>query len=388
MPTLKDVADRSQVSLLTAYRALSSAEAVDPQARQAVLAAAQAMGYRLNVTIRDVAHLAEVSIATVSYVLNNSQPVSAETRARVLGAATALGYRPNQIARNLQSSKAHLIGYAWHTQPGRINAILDRFTYCMAQAAESYGYHVLTFAQPSLDAVEPFTELMQTNRVDGFIIADTNRNDTRIRYLLDAGFPFAAFGRANERWDFAYVDVDGRRGIEMAVAHLLALGHTRIAALGWPEGSLSGDARVQGYFDAMDAAGITPLPSWIVRTTNSSTHAFQAARHLMSLSPGERPTAIVCLSDMMALGVMNYVHDTGLRIGHDVAVTGFDDDPTSALWRPPLTTLRQPVDEIATCIVDLLLAQLENRPVATRQVLLAPSLIVRASSDPAVSPEN
>lgn len=380
MPSLKEVAERSKVSALIAYQVLSDIGDIDQQTRQKVWETADELGYRLNVTIRDVADVAGVSIATVSYVLNNSAPVSQATRQRVLEAAALLKYRPNTTARNLQANRTRLIGYAWHhVVLGKTNALLDRFVYAMAQAAEAREYHVLTFAQPRENLVRPFEELLLTNRVDGFIIADTNRDDPRIERLIRLKAPFAAFGRANDTWVFPHVDVDGRRGIEMAVEHLLANGHRRIAILAWPEGSLSGDARLQGYFDALHTAGIAPLPEWIVRTYNTTEAGYFATQSLLALK--ERPTAIVCVSDMMALGAMNCLYSAGLRIGPDVALTGFDDDPTSEFLHPPLTSLRQPIDKIATQLVEMLVAQLEDSALTPQQILLPPRLVVRASSE-------
>src|SRR5258708_29409519 len=119
MPTLKEVSQRANVSLLTAFHVLSNTAAAEitDEARQAVLDAARSLKYRLNITIHDVAAQAEVSIATVSYVLNNTTPVSAPTRERVLQAAAALNYRPNITARNLQASETRMVGYAWHEVP-------------------------------------------------------------------------------------------------------------------------------------------------------------------------------------------------------------------------------------------------------------------------------
>ncbi|PJF36767.1 MAG: LacI family transcriptional regulator [Candidatus Thermofonsia Clade 1 bacterium] len=386
MATLREVAALAKVPLLTAYHALSGTQAVPEAQRQSVLAAAEQLGYTLNITIKDVATLANVSIATVSYVLNDSAPVSAATRHRVLEAAAALNYRPNVNGRTLQANKTRLVGYGWHNvKRGHSAPLLDRFTYWMAQAVESYGYHVLTFAHSEESPTDAYEELIQTNRVDGFILAHTNRNDARIRYLMQMRVPFAAFGRANDRWDFPYVDVDGRRGIELVTEHLIGLGHTRIALIGWPEGSLSGDARVQGYFDALDAAAITPQPAWIRRTENSSSAAAAAAAELLVLPSEQRPTAIVCVSDLMAIGVMNYLNRCGIQVGYDVAVSGFDDDPITELLHPPLTTLRQPVDDLAAQVVALLMAELERTPLPQRQILVAPQLIVRASTDPRVN---
>lgn len=381
MPTLKDVADRSKVPLLTAFYALSNLETVTEQETAEVLRAAESLGYRLSITIRDVAALAEVSIATVSYVLNNSYPVRADTRERVIQAASLLGYRPNSTARNLQASETRLIGYAWHGAPlAGINPTLDRFLYWMAHATAIRGYHVLTFALPSLPGISAYEELIQTNRVDGFVLADTNHNDVRIPYLLDKRIPFVAFGRANDAWDFPYVDVDGHKGMSLITEHLIANGHRRIGFIGWPSGSLSGDERLKGYHDTLCAAGIGPREEWIVRTLNTSQHGAQATERLMSLPTDERPTAFVCISDMVAVGAMNCLAEMGLRVGQEVAVTGFDDDPMSQLLRPPLTTIHQPIDQIAALVADNLIAQVQRNPLPQRQTLIAPTLVIRASS--------
>jgi DNA-binding LacI/PurR family transcriptional regulator len=203
---------------------------------------------------------------------------------------------------------------------------------------------------------------------------------------MEMRIPFVSFGRANDTWDFAYVDVDGRHGIRTATDHLLAQGHTQIAILAWPGGSLNGDERLGGYQDALAAAGIAPRPAWVVRTINSVNHAYSAVSRLLALPADQRPTAIVALTDIMAIGAMRCIEDNGLRIGRDMAVTGFDDDPIAAFLRPSLTTLRQPIDVIAQQVVDLLMASIDGLPAEDYQLMLSPDLIVRESSRRALAP--
>jgi DNA-binding LacI/PurR family transcriptional regulator len=382
MTSLINVAEKANVPLITAYHALSDSVPVDAQVRRAVIDAAHKLGYKLNITIRDVAHQAGVSIATVSYVLNNSAPVSTATRQKVIEAVESLGYRPNITARNLKANETRMIGYAWHNfmPDGKINILLDRFIYTMAMAAESYGYHVLTFAQPEADSVRTYEELIFTNRVDGFVVSNTNRDDARIQRLIDMKVPFASFGRANDTWDFPYVDVDGQRGTELVVEHLLERGHRDIAFIGWPEGSLNGDARFQGYGDALSCIGIVPSQELVMRTINSVDDAYHATQELIANTPTRRPTAIVCISDLIAVGAMHCLADLGFGIGEDIALTGFDDDPMSEHLRPGLTSVHQPIDTIAAQVIDLLMAEIEKRPTPNRHILMAPELKVRASS--------
>ncbi len=383
MSNLRDVAAQAGVSILTAYQILSNSASADSVTQEAVLKAARDLRYRLNVTLHDVADLAGVSIATVSYVLNDTVPVSEKTRERVLQATAQLNYRPNITARNLKASETRMIGYAWHdVPPGQINPVMDRFIYCLAQAAESYGYHVLTFSQPRKGEIKTYEELFRSNRVDGFILSNTRPNDKRIRHLMDMGVPFAAFGRANEAWDFPYVDVDGRIGIRTCVEHLFERGHERIAFLDTPQ---SGE-RLGGYLDAMENAGIKPNLDWILHTENVVLEAGNAIQRLIELSANKRPTAIVCATDMMAIGVMRYLGSVGLQVGKDIAVTGFDDQPMSEFLYPALTSLRQPIDWLAQKVIDLMMAEFDHERLPERQIIVQPELIIRGSSDQRFSP--
>ena len=335
-----------------------------------------------SVTIKDVARRASVSIATVSYVFNESASISEATRARVLAAAKELGYRPSAIARGLRAQESRFIGYSWHRlPPDRWNPIMERFLYNVAEAADAQGYHILTFTSPPDSEPWPlYEELMLTGQVDGFIVSDTNRDDERVRHLLDSGFPFVDFGRANEEWDFPYVDVDGAEGVRQAVEHLLALGHRRIGLIAWSEVSLPGYHRCQGYVATLQAADISLDPAWIIHTEHTEVSSRQAAHVLLDLPPDRRPTAIIALSDLTAIGAMNAIYEMGLQPGQDVAVVGFDDVPAAKYLRPPLTTLHQPIAEVGERVVSMLLQLIRGEELTEREVLLPPTLIVRESS--------
>ncbi len=333
-------------------------------------------------SIKDVAREAGVSIATVYYVLNNTKPVSEATRQRVLEAVRKLGYRPSSIARGLQAGRARTLGYSWQPMPDdQLNPILDRFLQSMATVAARHEYHILAYPTSTAeDEVEFYRELIETQRVDGFILSNTNLNDPRIRFLMEAEVPFVAFGRANPEWDFPWVDVDGRAGLRKAVEHLAGLGHERIACLAWPEGSLTGSHRLAGYLEGMAAAGLPVDPAWVVRMEMDHDLAYRAVRRLLDLPPARRPTAVVTMTDLMAIGAMNAALDRGVEVGREFAVVGFDDIPLAPYLRPPLTSLRQPIVQVGERVVTLLMALLEGREVPQRQVLLEPELVVRAST--------
>ncbi|HLY27322.1 MAG TPA: LacI family DNA-binding transcriptional regulator [Aggregatilineales bacterium] len=380
MTTLKDVAERANVTVATVYQVLTKPEEVTETDYTSVMEAVKGLDYVLNITIRDVAAYAGVSVSTVSYVINNNPLIKPATRQKVREAIRALGYHPNTTARNLKTSETHMIGYAWHVaeDPVRRNPLLDLFLYELAQYAESCGYHILTFTQPPHSGIKAYEELRNTSRVDGFVLSDLVYDDPRVKRLMDMKIPFAAYGHSNEEWDFPYVDVDGQRGIQLVIEHLLSRGHERIGLISWPEGFRIGDVRTEGYFKAIQGAGLTSRDAWIAHTPNTFDHAFDAAHQILSSKP--RPTAIVCANDIMAFGAKRYLETLSLEAGTDVALTGYDDTPVAELIG--LTSVRQPIGVIASKVVELLLAEIAHQRPIEHQMMLEPSLVVRASSVP------
>lgn len=378
MATLKDVSERANVPISTAYQVLADSAPVDDQISATVIEAAEALNYQLNITIRDVAAYAGVSITTVSYVINNNPLIKPATRQRVRNAIRDLGYHPNTTARNLKTNETRMLGYAWHVaeDPIRRNPLLDLFLYELAQNAESYGYHILTFTQPIQNGIASYEDLINRNRVDGFVLSDITYDDLRIKRLLEMKVPFAAYGKSNEEWDFSYVDVDGTRGMRLAVDHLILQGHERIGLISWPEGSRIGDLRMQGYLEAMQLANLSVRDSWIAHSRNMLEDAFQATQQILSSKP--RPTAIVCANDVMAFGAKRYVETQGLEVGTDIALTGYDDTPVAEMIG--LTSIRQPIGVIANKVMELLLAEVNHQRSADHHIILEPSLVVRASS--------
>lgn len=335
-----------------------------------------------KVTLKEVALRAGVSYQTVSKVLNRQAQVSKETEQRILTAVRDLGYRPNQIARNMRVKRSHMIGYSWvPTAPNQVNHILDQFLSSMVLEAEAAGYHLLPFPFREGDAqVNDYRELINTGRVDAFVLSSVNYNDSRVMYLLENKIPFVAFGRSSPELDFPYVDVDGAAGLAQAVEYLISRGHRRIAAIAWPEDSRVGNERLRGYFEAMQFGGLEVHPEWIERGAGTFEFGREAASRILKYPAFERPTAIVAFNDTQAIGALHAARELDLEIGQAISIIGFDDAPMSQYLLPPLTTVRQPIREAGRKCVEILIALVRGVQPRERQVLLKPQLIVRASA--------
>ncbi len=376
MASLKDVADLAQVSMLDALHVLKKDRDMDEKTRQMVAEAAAELNYELKITQIDVADFAGVGKGTVSYALNGSELIKPATRQKVVEAAEALGYRANTMARNLRTNRTGIVGYSWHVHddPSRMNNLLDEFIYRVTLAAEEKHYHLLTFIQPQEDAERVYDELISTNRVDGFILSDVTYDDQRLKRLVALKAPFVAFGGMYlQDPPSAYVDVDGKKGIEMVIQHLLSLGHERIGLINWHPGVLIGDTRSAGYHDAMQNAGIQVEPDWVAYTPNILRSASEATAHLITAK--HPPTAIVCTNDVMAFGAKACLDEMGYR---DIALTGYDDDPTAQFLG--ITSVRQPIDAVAKTLFDILLGEIKHEPRPQRQIAFDPELIVRSST--------
>lgn len=327
-------------------------------------------------SIKDVARAADVSITTVSLVLNGKGNISPETRQRVLQVVDEMGYVRSIQARNLRDNQSRVVGYAWDAQRSEFNPVLDNFLYELVRLTEAEGRHLLLYTTETEGTATTYRQLVESKRVDGFILSHTNQGDERFGLLHEMNVPFVSFGRSASEWDDItyWVDTDGQAGMFAVTNHLIEQGHERIAIIAWPMGSVSGDGRYAGYLDAMRASNLEIMSEWVVRAENYIANGYQAAQELMGSA--KPPTAVVTVSDVLALGAMRYFSEQGLRI----AVTGFDNTPIAEFMYPPLTSVRQPIEKVAALLVDMLLAQLDGVPVAVKKHLLEPELIIRASS--------
>lgn len=317
----------------------------------------------MTATIYDVAALAGVSIKSVSRVLNRGPNVSPALEARVRAAVEALNYRPSLSARTLAGASSYLIAAfvdaeltLEHWRSGRGNDYLSRLEYGALVECRQAGHHLLVelidYGSPDLEA--SVLSLLRALRPDGVLLTPPNSDDPRVLSVLEKnGTPFVRLGAEIELERGMRVFMDDRGAAEEMTAHLLDRGHRRIGLVSGPASYAASRKRREGFTAALAARGIQPDESLIVEGDFTFESGRRAGAEL--LSRRDRPSAIFASNDDMALGVLNAAAALGVVVPEGVAVCGFDDTPSAMLSTPPLTTIRQPVAEMAAAATRLLL---------------------------------
>jgi DNA-binding LacI/PurR family transcriptional regulator len=308
-----------------------------------------------------VARAAAVSRQTVSNVLNGSGRVGDAARARVLEAVATLGYHPNHGARSLRSRHTWQIAYVLprvQLFPG--NYIMQEFLQALASASARRGYSMVLVV-PDGDPRDDIRRLIASRSVDAFVLSELQPDDPRVILLGEAGVPFACFGRTGPALPQQWVDIDNHAATVAAVEHLLASGFGRIAFLGYRSANHWDAERAEGFKAGLAARGIPANQADLLFVDDAS-----ARRKVRSLlSPGRsgvRLDAIVTGSDRLAAVVYSVAAELRLRIGQDLAVTGFDGSVAAGMMHPRLTSVAIPVGDIARRVVDRALRQVDHGP--------------------------
>jgi LacI family transcriptional regulator len=325
-----------------------------------------------RITIAAVARRAGVSAATVSRVLNDDPRVGLHYRHQVQQAVHELGYRPNRIARSLRKRHSATVGVIV-SDIG--NPHFSEAVRAIEDHAYAHGHTVLVCNTDETSAKQrAYLEAMIDERVRGVILSPSDPTDPTIGRLVDIGIAVVAFDRevADPRADA--VVVDNVTGARAATCHLIDAGHTRIAFVGGRPDVETGAERLDGYEFAMRAALLAP------RSVNGSFRT-DIAREAVAqlLASRERPTAFIVANNLMTLGVVQALRDARISVPADIALVAFDDPPWAALMDPPLTVVAQPVRQMATDAMDLLLDRVGGRRTEPRRIVHDVELVVRES---------
>lgn len=334
-----------------------------------------------RVTIDDVARLAEVHKATVSRALNarTRDQVNAETLKRVKRAARQLGYVPNAMARSLRTSRSMTIGVII---PDLMNPIFPPIIRGIEHVLQAQGYTVLIANTDSHDDVEisVFESLLQ-RRVDGFLLATGRLDDQSVvEEAAAAAVPVVLVNRDAGVGNFPLVTGDNARGIELALEHLVELGHRRIIHAAGPTNFSTTRSRAEAFEAAATRAGVQHQTIYASALTIEAGVA--AADQLLAHNT-INPTALVAGNDLVALGLIRRLRAEGLHCPEDVSVVGFNDMPFAGDFWPPLTTVRMPLREIGAEAARLLLRGIEAGEQEAATLTLPVSLVARGSTGPA-----
>ena len=302
--------------------------------------------------MKEVAAHAKVSLSTVSYVVNNSGPVAADRRARVLAAVRELRYTPNEAAQRLKRRSALAIGLF-------VPDLLNQFFALLAQGVERAASErdvlvVLSASEGNDEAESRNARLLRSQRVDGVIyLSGTAASTSSLLELTSLG-PVVLVDERRPGLDLPAVLSDGRRGAREIARYVLEQGHERVAVIAGPAWSWTAEQRLAGYREAFAALGHDPdqLAVFIGDYLQASGRELAAQ---MLVPSRERPTALLCSNDLMAIGAIEHCKAVGLRVPEDVSIVGFDDIPIAALLSPRLTTVSQPAFEMGYRATTLLL---------------------------------
>jgi LacI family transcriptional regulator len=335
----------------------------------------------MSITIRDVAKRLNLSITTVSRALDGYDDVAEETRELIVRTAHEMGYVPNQAARQLRRRRSDTIGYILPTEVPRFSdPFFAEFTAGLGDEASVHGFDLLVSTAPpgSQSEHQAYEKWVNGRKVDGIVLNRMLLKDWRVQYLAQEKFPFVTMERSLDPYKYPSVEVNGRHWFKQLIEHLFSLGHRQIAYVG-AESELKIQAdRYAGYQDGLQAFALEANPLWVVESDLTTEGGFRAGKRLLSLP--DPPTAITCVDDMTAIGVLHAARELGRVVGKDLAVVGFDGIEGFEHTQPPLTTINQPVYQIARRLVQMLAAQVSKKPLEEVYVQVEPVLEIRQST--------
>ncbi|HMQ62985.1 MAG TPA: LacI family DNA-binding transcriptional regulator [Flavilitoribacter sp.] len=328
-------------------------------------------------SLKDVAEKAEVSIATVSRVINGNSHVQMDTRHKVQKAIKELNYRPSRVAQRLRSKgkESKLIGLVL---PDIENPFYVDMIRGIEATAYNQGYSVIigNFSQ-NKSRSEMYIDILKSEGVNGFIVAPVNNEDPKVRELIKSGYQVTCVDRDMEGVEVDSVKINNEEAAYGAIKHLINLGHKRIGHVGGQWDIPTTKSRLAGYKRALLESGLPIEEELIITRSSDFQNGVEATTALLDLN--RPPTAVFTGNNLLTLGALRAIHARELKIPSDIAIVGFDDMYWSELLNPPLTAVHQDGFEIGRRATELLLSRLvePNRPCI--KVILDAKLRIRKS---------
>lgn len=332
------------------------------------------------VGIKDIATYVGLSTSTVSRALNGYDDVAVETVKRVQRAAHELGYYPSASARNLRRQCTDKIGLAllFDSAFATFNEFFAELIRLVAAAAYKHDYNLVLYTHAAEDLGE-LTRIAQTREVDGLLVlGDVSGLDDTLRGLRRTDMPLVVLGRLVEDPLVSCISIDVQQAARLAIGHLVDLGHRRIGYISFASTSRYSQERTTCYRDALTTFGLPHdrhLEAYASLQPESGARAME-----IFLALADPPTAVYVYNDRLAIEVLQYLSQRGVRVPQDIAVIGFDDIRSAKLMAPPLSTVRYPLDEIADHAVCALRARRAAPNAPPVRLVMPVELVIRESS--------
>ena len=332
-----------------------------------------------SLTIEQIAVLSQISRSTVSRVLNNHPSVRAEVRDRVLRVIDEHGYAPRAAARSLARRRSNVVGLVIPLSAAVIfsDPFFAHVIQGIAETCANRGY-LLSLSMVTADQEQGFySRILRGQHFDGLIMLSSDIDDPILPLLIRDRMPLILIGSHPYFQEVCSVDAENRAGARDAVAHLARLGHRRIATITGPLKLASALDRRDGYKQALLEAGLPIVPDLLVEADYTQQGGYRAMNNLLGLP--QPPSAVFAASDTMAVGALRAANEGQRTVPDDIAVVGFDDLPSAAFAVPPLTTVRQPINELGATAAKLLIDRLEDHAQPGAHVRLPTQLVIRTS---------
>jgi LacI family transcriptional regulator len=327
--------------------------------------------------IQDIAKKLNLSITTVSRALDGYPDVAESTRQRVIEMAEELGYEPNQAARDLRRQRTNAIGFIRPFSSSRYtDPSFSEFLSGLGDEATAQKIDVLVSAAPPEEAeeIKIYKRWINSHKVAGFVLNQLRIDDRRVDFLRQEQFPFAAIDSSSKECNYPCVNVQCKSAMIELVDHLVGRGFHRFAYLGGQDELTMQRARCEGFLSGLRKHKLSLDPQLVVTSDMTSANAHAQALELLQTSP--RPDAIVCFNDELAFGVLRAANELGLKVGDELAVTGFEGVSAGNFSEPPLTTMDIPIYDIARSLIQLLAGSLAGEK---KTLNIQPRLLVRSS---------
>lgn len=327
-------------------------------------------------TIKDVARLAGVSTTTVSHVMNKTRFVAENTVKKVEAAVEELNYAPSAVARSLKSNSTRTIGMLVTKST---NPFFAEVVHGVEECCYKHGYTlILCNTEGNLTKQRDYLRMLTEKRVDGLLVMCSDLNKELVSLLKkNHELPMVVMAWGTQDLNTDCIQDNAKQGGYIATQHFIDNGHTKIACITGPMDKITCQMRLEGFRQALHDANIKERPEWIIEADFECHLAVDATKKLIEKE--DRPTAIFCFNDIMALAAISTLHQAGLRIPEDISIIGYDNIELAHFFSPPLTTVHQPKNRLGKTAIKRLLERIANKESKQHIFEMHPVLISRHS---------